>query len=611
MTDRLSALEQQLLDLQQKVERLERRMDSDVLAAKHAVAMNEPRAVVVAEAGAGRGGTLHDTAAASNQTPEGEEAAEFAFNTTAFLTLSGRSLIVLGGAYLIRAITESRMLPAPAGVALGLAYAVLWILAAGRAAKAGSKGDATFHVMVATAIAFPLIFEATVHFGFLGPQSSAIALAFLSVLSLAIAWRFSHQVMAWIITMAALITAVVLMVNTGAVLSFEIFLLMLGLSTLWLGYDRKWSLLRWPVALTVDFVAIGLVLRAIGTEPKDPPAMVIVLLMALVGSYITSFAVRTLVRGRDIVLFEVVQTAASLLLGLGGSVLVVRATHAAVEPLGLISLALGAGSYAVAYAFLSRTHAKSVNFYFYTALALVFALAGLRLLLGDTLLVLSFCALAVIVTLLGRRFNHPALLLHGFTYLLGAAWVSGLLMDAGSSILGDAAAVVRSSGWLGWLVLLASIGCALTLNRKRESQVGLVTRVARLGQVGLLVILLGGTIIYLVVAPITQMLGHALDKGGIATLRTVVFACSAVILAASARRWQIHEMGWLAWGLLGGTGLKILIEDLRSSGPSLLFMAFASVGLAFILVPRLLSSARSDKSTVNEITAEHASAVEG
>ena len=600
MEDRLSALEQQLLDLQQKLEKLEKRMDAGTPAAEQIETQRALRPRAAVEPGAKGGRTLPETpttpSTAPKQTPsEDEELAALAFNFTTFVTLSGRSLIILGGAYLIRALTESHMLPAPAGVALGLAYAVLWILAAGRAAGRGFKGDATFHALVATAIAFPLIFEATVRFKFLGHQSSAIALAFLTALALAIAWRFSHQIMAWIITMAALMTAVVLIVNTGVVLPFGAFLLMLGLSTLWLGYDRKWTLLRWPVALVVNFVALGLVLRAIGPERPDPPAVVIGLLMALVGSYIASFAVRTLIRGRDIVPFEIIQTAASLLLGLGGSVVVVRATHAAVEPLGVISLALGVGSYAVAYAFISRTHGKSVNFYFYTALALVFALAGLRLLLGDTLLILSFCALAVIVTLLGRRFNHPALLLHGFTYLLGAAWVSGLLKDAGSSILGDAAAHVRESGSIGWLVVLASVGCALTLNRKRESQVGLMTRVARLGQVGLLVILLGGTTIYLVVVLITRLLGHPIEQGGIATLRTVVFACSAITLAASARRWEIHEMGWLAWVLLGATGLKILIEDLRHSGPALLFLAFAIIGIAFILVPRLLSKSRSEK----------------
>lgn len=526
------------------------------------------------------------------------EWAPIGFNFTQFLTLSGRSLIVLGGAYLIRAFTESHREQAAIGVALGLLYSVIWFFAAGRAAGKSQKSDATFHALIATAIAFPLVFEATVHFKFLDPQSSAVTLGFLSALALAIAWRYSHQVMAWVVTTAALMTAVALMVNTGAVLSYGSFLLVLGLSTLWLGYDRKWSFLRWPVALVVDFVALGLVLRAIRPERPDSPALVIGLLMALVGSYLASFAVRTLVRGRDIVPFEIVQTAASLLLGLGGSVMVVRATHAAVEPLGAASLVLGIGCYAVAYAFISRTHGKNVNFYFYTALALVFSLAGWRLLLGDPLLVFAFCVLAAGVTLLGRRFNHAALLLHGFTYLLGAAWVSGLLGDAESSILGDVAARAWASGWIGSLVLVASIGCALTLNRKQESQVDAMTRVARLGQVGLLVVLLGGTSIFYLVALVTRLLGHSLDPGGVATLRSVVFACSAVALAATARRWEIHEMGWLAWLVLGGTALKVLLEDLRSSGPSLLFLAFAVLGIAFILVPRLLSRAHQEKDSV-------------
>jgi Predicted membrane protein (DUF2339) len=574
MTDRLSALEEQLLDLQQKLEKLEKRMDV---------------VEVLPERKRALAGTPTSPAAAPD-----EEWPPIAFNFTSLLTLSGRSLIILGGAYLIRAITESRTLPPAAGVALGLAYAGLWILAAGRAARKGLKADATFHVVVATVIAFPLVFEATVRFHFLQPQAGAVALGLMVAFALAIAWRFNHQIMAWIITVAALITSIALIAQTGAVLSIESLLLVLGLSTLWLGYDREWTLLRWPVALVVDFVAIGMVLRAIAPERQDPPDIVIALLMVLVGSYIGSFAVRTLLRGRDVLPFEIFQTAAIVLLGFGGSVVVVRATNAAAEPLGAISLALGLGSYAVAYAFISRTRGKNVNFYFYGSLALVFTVTGLSLLLAETPLILSFCALAVIVTLLGRRFDHAALLLHGFTYLLGAAWVSGVLKDAGSYFLGDAAAHVRESGWNGWLVLLASLGCALTLNRKRESQVVVMTRVARLGQVGLLLLLLGGATIYVGTVLIAGPLGHPLGQGGIATLRTAVLACSAVALAAIARRWTIHEMGWLAWALLGGAGLEVVVEDLRYSGPSLLFVAFAMIGIAFILVPRLLSKTRAE-----------------
>ena len=111
-------------------------------------------------------------------------------------------------------------------------------------------------------------------------------------------------------------------------------------------------------------------------------------------------------------------------------------------------------------------------------------------------------------------------------------------------------------------------------------------------RVALLLVLLGGATIYLVTVPLAHSLGHPLQQGGIAILRTAVFACSAVALAATARRWGIHEMGWLAWFVLGLTGLEVVAEDLRYSGPALLFMAFAILGIAFILVPRLLSKTR-------------------
>jgi hypothetical protein len=81
MADRLSALEQQLLDLQRKLERLEKRMDAGGLPAE-------------------RAWTLPGTPASPPQTRgEDEESGAIAFDFTSFLTLSGRSLIILGGGH--------------------------------------------------------------------------------------------------------------------------------------------------------------------------------------------------------------------------------------------------------------------------------------------------------------------------------------------------------------------------------------------------------------------------------------------------------------------------------------------------------------------------------
>jgi predicted tellurium resistance membrane protein TerC len=49
------------------------------------------------------------------------------------------------------------------------------------------------------------------------------------------------------------------------------------------------------------------------------------------------------------------------------------------------------------------------------------------------------------------------------------------------------------------------------------------------------------------------------------------------------------EAGWLAYPVLGFTGLKMLLEDLPRGRPATLILAFAFYGLALILVPRIRS----------------------
>ncbi len=564
MEDRLSALERHVQALEERLARLE-----------GSPASGSPA-----------------PGASRRRAPEPEETADEALvsgsDFVTFLTHSGRSLIVLGGAYLVRALTEAGTLPARAGVAAGLAYAVLWLFAAGRAARRGRRGDATFHGLTATAIAFPLLFEATLRFHYLSPPAAAAVLALLAGLSLGIAWRSDHRVLAWVLTLASLLTGLALLAATGVVLPFGAFFIALGLATLWLGYEREWTLMRWLVALVADFVAVGLVLRALTPARPDPPAAVIGLLLALAGGYLASFAIRTLVRHRDVVPFEFIQTAAILGVGLGGAVLIARATGAAVEPLGAACLLLGGTAYGLAHIFLDRAEGRGVNFHFYGTLALAFSGVGLRLLFADPVLALACSLLAMTGAFLGARAGREAFRVHGLAYLVGAVGVSGLLGDALSSTLGDALAHGRTSGPLGWALLVPAAVCVLLLHRRGGSRDDLLTRVARLGHMVLLIFLLGAAAIDASLGASLRFMGHLPGPGGLATLRTVIFALASVALAAGARGGNLRELGWVAWIFLGITGVKILVEDLRLSPPSLLFVAFATCGLAFILVPRLL-----------------------
>ena len=55
-----------------------------------------------------------------------------AADMTGLATLLGRSFIVFGGAYLLRALTEPGRLPNAAGILIGFEYALFWLVSAWR-----------------------------------------------------------------------------------------------------------------------------------------------------------------------------------------------------------------------------------------------------------------------------------------------------------------------------------------------------------------------------------------------------------------------------------------------------------------------------------------------
>jgi hypothetical protein len=93
-------------------------------------------------------------------------------------------------------------------------------------------------------------------------------------------------------------------------------------------------------------------------------------------------------------------------------------------------------------------------------------------------------------------------------------------------------------------------------------------------------------------APIVTGTGADSSPGALATLRTVALVVTAVAVAWMGRRAELSEAGWLAYPLLGITGIKILLEDLSRGRPATLILAFACYGLGLIVVPRIRAAAR-------------------
>src|ERR1035437_5626344 len=83
--------------------------------------------------------------------------------TTALLPVLGRALLGLAGAYLLRALTESGTFAPQAGVAIGLIYALLWLVWAART-PAALRIETALRSLTSVLVLAPLLWEATLRF---------------------------------------------------------------------------------------------------------------------------------------------------------------------------------------------------------------------------------------------------------------------------------------------------------------------------------------------------------------------------------------------------------------------------------------------------------------
>jgi hypothetical protein len=500
------------------------------------------------------------------------------------LTLTGRTFVVFAGAYMLRALTETGLVDRTTGTGLGFAYAAAWTVVAYRIAPKHLL-SATFFGASTVLIGLPLVWEATTRFALLTPEAGALALAATTALVLVAAWRRDMHALAWVATIAACVLGSLLLVVTGGVLAFTAFFIALGVATLWLGYDRDWTMLRWIPAFFADLAVLGLAARALATPPRDEPWQVMLVQLALLVGYLGSIVIRTIVRGRDVIPFEAVQTAAMLLTGLAGAVLIAYRTGAGALTLGPALLVLAAACYAVV--FVDPRQGRGPNLYFYTSLGLVFALTGVVHVLDGPSLGAGWAALAVAVGWAAHRDGRRTLALHSVVYLTAAAVSSGLLATALVGLFASADAQWRAVGAAGWLVVVAIAICWL-LSKPMP-----VHGTAGSGEDGLrltLAVLAWLSAAGICVNVIRSMLpagAVALHAGMIATARTGVIAAAAVTLAWLGGRPATREFGLLLYPVLGWGALKLLFEDLRTSPPSLLVVAFALYGGALILGPRI------------------------
>ena len=495
-----------------------------------------------------------------------------------WLSLVGRTCIVLGGAFLLRALTQSGQLPEAGGVWLGLAYAALWLAMAGRAP--GRSGF--FHGLSAMLVALPLVVEAALTFHVLTAASGAAVLIVIAVASLGVAWRRGQATFAMLATLGTIAVTVVLAFGLGALLPSVLVLLVLGALTLWVGYARHWAWLAWPGAAAADLAMFMLAFRASVEPPREGPVAAQAAHALFLVVYLGSFLIRIVLHERSLRFFEGAQTAAVLVIGLAGATAISHANGLGVSVIAFPCLVGGGIFYVQTFARIAPRRGFGPEFYYAGTTALALTLVGLSLLFPYPARPTAVAVGALVASLIAWRFSHPMLALQGATAAVVASAQSGLVTLTGVVWL------THPQPWpqvaLPIWIVLAAVSVALLLPpvvHKDEPPI-----LASIARVALSIVLIAGAG-SLIVIGLGRVVAAAADPGVAATMKTVILTVAAVGLAYIGRSERFVECRWLAYAVLAAGAMKFLLQDMRTSRPSTLFIAIAMYGMALIVVPRI------------------------
>lgn len=223
-------------------------------------------------------------------------------------TSLGRILLIFGGAYFLRALTDFEVLPAGAGVFLGALYTLVWLVMAYLAGgKQLQRTTAILYGIASTLMALPLLVEATTRFQLLSGGQGALVLTVFFLLAMTVAVIRDLRSLGWLATIGSMVTALVLLRMTHAAGPYAVSLLIIGLASLWAVYLRGWKGLHWFGAIGADLGIVIVALLSFNERWTLSPTAVYALAISLLLLFLLSFAVRSHLNKKTVGWFETVQ----------------------------------------------------------------------------------------------------------------------------------------------------------------------------------------------------------------------------------------------------------------------------------------------------------------
>jgi hypothetical protein len=500
-------------------------------------------------------------------------------NTVAVL---GRMLIAIAGAYVLRALTEWGVLPAGVGVAMGLIYALIWLLVAARL-PGEAKFAAALSCSTSVLIMAPLFWEATSRLKVISSGMSAAALAAFALIGLALGSRTRHRIIATIAGLASIAMAFALLLARDDMVPFITALLAIAAAMECAAWRDLRPGVRAFAALAAD--ASVLLFSFLMSSPRAMPESwvpvptyaVLVAQLALALIYIATAVTQTIVRRRTLAFAEMAQTAVALATGIGGAVWVFRDHRALMLGLGLVALAGGLACYAVSFRLFESDN--KWNFRAWATFGLFLVLAGEFLPFSRAGFWVFSCACAAACCWTAKAFRLPTLGVHGAVYLLLGSAAAGATGHPLQVLFGP------GSGPLQWqtsiVVLLAAVVCWVAIaNVPLNGQGRWRKQISSLAIAAQAVWITMGLAVFALVS--------LWPEGPRDTFGTVVITALSLALAWAGTRWARPELVWLLYGFLVLGGYKLGIRDFMNERNIALVVSLLCYGGALMVLPGML-----------------------
>lgn len=499
----------------------------------------------------------------------------------------GKILLIFGGAFLLRAITDEHIVPTAIGILMGTGYAMFWLWMAYRTGQDESRGlSALFYGASSVLLALPLFVEATTHFELLTGRQGVVALFVYCALAIAVSIRRNLRILCWVLTAGSIATAFVVLNTSHSAVETAAFLLSVGLATLWTAYRQEWPGVQWLGAAGADAGVLVLAVLSVSDRWAVQALTPFSIAALLLAGYLGSFALRTHVRDGKIGVFEAVQTTTLVALTF---LTAITASHAGRDILavaGMLSLLLSACAYGMA--FTPQTRAiRGRNFHYYSTTGLILLVAGSALIASPGRAAAAWSLLALAMAWFSGRTGRVTLSLQCTFLLFAAGIASGVLATGFAALAGRGILPVQAAppGYL--IVALATVACLFIPVAQRSDRWGVFAGLPQLLVLTLSVWEVGGLMVVFAAPLIANTGSSDPDLAILAALRTGILAASSVTLALSSRYSRWPEARWLVYPVLILVGFKFFLEDFPNGRPVTWFVAFALVGSALLLVAKL------------------------